>query len=83
MHMERHERGIHALCFDAAEAGVTKVRFWILLPGVQISGWHQVRLPSSLALIGKAFGQMQLAAAELDPSLAVRSDAKTGRGHDR
>jgi len=30
---------------------------------------HRVRLPSSLALIGKAFGQMQLAAAELDPSL--------------
>ena len=35
----------------------------------EISVRHQVRLPSSLALIGKAFGQMQLAAAELDPSL--------------
>jgi ubiquinone biosynthesis protein len=34
-----------------------------------ISVRHRVRLPSSLALIGKAFGQMQLAAAELDPSL--------------
>jgi ubiquinone biosynthesis protein len=30
---------------------------------------HGVRLPASLALIGKSFGQMQLAAAELDPSL--------------
>jgi ubiquinone biosynthesis protein len=30
---------------------------------------HGVRLPAALALIGKAFGQMQLAAAELDPSL--------------
>jgi hypothetical protein len=28
-----------------------------------------VRLPSTLTLIGKAFGQMQLAAAELDRSL--------------
>jgi ubiquinone biosynthesis protein len=34
-----------------------------------ISVRHRVRLPSSLALIGKAFGQMQLAAAELDPSV--------------
>jgi predicted unusual protein kinase regulating ubiquinone biosynthesis (AarF/ABC1/UbiB family) len=30
---------------------------------------HGIRLPAALALIGKAFGQMQLAAAELDPSL--------------
>jgi len=30
---------------------------------------HDVRLPASLALVGKAFGQMQLAAAELDPTL--------------
>jgi ubiquinone biosynthesis protein len=35
----------------------------------EISVRHRVRLPSSLALIGKAFGQMQLAAAELDPAL--------------
>jgi ubiquinone biosynthesis protein len=34
-----------------------------------ISVRHRLRLPSSLALIGKAFGQMQLAAAELDPTL--------------
>ena len=30
---------------------------------------HNVRLPASLALTGKAFAQMQLAAAELDPTL--------------
>ena len=35
----------------------------------EISVRHRIKLPSSLALIGKAFGQMQLAAAELDPSL--------------
>ena len=43
----------------------------------EISVRHQVRLPSSLALIGKAFGQMQLAAAELDPSLDPFSVAGT------
>jgi predicted unusual protein kinase regulating ubiquinone biosynthesis (AarF/ABC1/UbiB family) len=36
---------------------------------IQIAGRHGVRLPASLALGGKAFGQMQLAVAELDPSL--------------
>jgi predicted unusual protein kinase regulating ubiquinone biosynthesis (AarF/ABC1/UbiB family)/nucleotide-binding universal stress UspA family protein len=35
----------------------------------EISVRHRIKLPSSLALIGKAFGQMQMAAAELDPSL--------------
>jgi predicted unusual protein kinase regulating ubiquinone biosynthesis (AarF/ABC1/UbiB family)/nucleotide-binding universal stress UspA family protein len=35
----------------------------------EISVRHRIKLPSSLALIGKAFGQMQQAAAELDPSL--------------
>jgi predicted unusual protein kinase regulating ubiquinone biosynthesis (AarF/ABC1/UbiB family) len=35
----------------------------------EISLRHDVRMPASLALAGKAFGQMQLAAAELDPSL--------------
>ncbi len=35
----------------------------------EISVRHGIRLPAALAVIGKAFGQMQLAAAELDPSL--------------
>jgi predicted unusual protein kinase regulating ubiquinone biosynthesis (AarF/ABC1/UbiB family) len=35
----------------------------------EISVRHEVRLPAALALIGKAFGQMQSTAAELDPSL--------------
>lgn len=34
-----------------------------------VSVRHNVRLPASLALTGKAFSQMQLAAAELDPTL--------------
>ncbi len=36
---------------------------------VEISARHGIRLPASLAMTGKAFGQMQLAIAELDPEL--------------
>src|SRR5207248_10157140 len=36
---------------------------------VQIASRHGVRLPASLALSGKAFGQLQLAVTKLDPSL--------------
>jgi ubiquinone biosynthesis protein len=43
----------------------------------EVSVRHRIRLPSSLALIGKAFGQMQLATAELDPSLDPFSVAGT------
>jgi len=35
----------------------------------EISLRHDIRMPASLALAGKAFGQMQLATAELDPGL--------------
>jgi predicted unusual protein kinase regulating ubiquinone biosynthesis (AarF/ABC1/UbiB family) len=35
----------------------------------QIASRHGIRLPASLALTGKAFAQMQLATAELDPTL--------------
>jgi len=36
---------------------------------IRIASLHGIRLPASLALSGKAFGQVQLAIAELDPSL--------------
>jgi ubiquinone biosynthesis protein len=36
---------------------------------IQISANHGIRLPASLAMTGKAFGQMQLAVGELDPEL--------------
>jgi ubiquinone biosynthesis protein len=36
---------------------------------IEIATLHNVRLPASLAMTGKAFGQMQLAVAELDPGL--------------
>jgi ubiquinone biosynthesis protein len=41
----------------------------------EISVRHNVRLPAALALTGKAIAQMQLAAAELDPTLDALSVA--------
>src|SRR5207249_1855894 len=41
----------------------------ILQEVTEISIRHDVRLPASLALTGKALAQMQLATAELDPAL--------------
>src|SRR2546421_1365505 len=46
------------------------IRVGPMLDGVlQIASRHGVRLPASLALSGKAFGQLQLAVTKLDPSL--------------
>ena len=36
---------------------------------IELTARHGIRLPASLALTGKAFSQMQLAVAELDPAL--------------
>ena len=36
---------------------------------MRVGARHRVRLPASLALVGKALAQVQLAAAELDPEL--------------
>ncbi len=36
---------------------------------VEIAAAHSIRLPASLAMTGKAFGQMQLAVTQLDPEL--------------
>jgi predicted unusual protein kinase regulating ubiquinone biosynthesis (AarF/ABC1/UbiB family) len=36
---------------------------------MEIAARHGIRLPASLAMTGKAFSQMQLAVAELDPTL--------------
>jgi ubiquinone biosynthesis protein len=46
------------------------IRIGPMLDGmIRIAGRHHLRLPASLALSGKAFGQLQLAVAELDPKL--------------
>jgi ubiquinone biosynthesis protein len=36
---------------------------------IEIAARYRIRLPASLAMTGKAFGQMQLAVGELDPEL--------------
>ncbi|MGH3033659.1 MAG: AarF/UbiB family protein [Gaiellaceae bacterium] len=49
---------------------LSEIKLGPMLEGViEIATRHGVRLPASLALSGKAFGQMQLAVAELDPEL--------------
>ena len=46
------------------------IRIGPMLDGlIKIAARHGVRLPASLALSGKAFGQLQLAVTELDPTL--------------
>lgn len=49
----------------------------ILQEVTEISARRNVRAPASLALMGKAFGQMQMAAAELDPDLDLFSVAES------
>jgi predicted unusual protein kinase regulating ubiquinone biosynthesis (AarF/ABC1/UbiB family)/nucleotide-binding universal stress UspA family protein len=49
---------------------LSEIRIGPLLEGLtEIGVRHRMRLPASLALSGKAFGQMQLAVAQLDPDL--------------
>jgi ubiquinone biosynthesis protein len=49
---------------------LSEIRLGPMLEGmIEIATRHGVPLPASLALSGKAFGQMQLAVAELDPDL--------------
>jgi len=76
---ERPTRGFDAAAFEAElgdligeyrHRSLRELRLGPLLQQVtEIAVRHDVRLPAALALIGKAFGQMQLTAAELDPSL--------------
>jgi ubiquinone biosynthesis protein len=76
---ERAHAGFDPVAFEAELAALIgeyrhrslrELRLGPLLQQVtEIAVRHDVRLPAALALIGKAFGQMQLTAAELDPSL--------------
>jgi len=61
---------LEALVADYRRLSLRDLRLGPLLQQLtEICVRHDVRLPASLALVGKAFGQMQLAAAELDPTL--------------
>ena len=64
------EAELEALIGEYRHRSLRELRLGPLLQQVtKIAVRHDVRLPAALGLIGKAFGQMQLTAAELDPSL--------------
>jgi ubiquinone biosynthesis protein len=51
-------------------ASLRDIRIGAMLEGLtDIATRHRIRLPAALALSGKAFGQMQLAVAQLSPGL--------------
>src|SRR6478736_4304515 len=51
-------------------ASLKEIQLGPVLQGItEIASRHDVRLPASLALTGKALAQMQLATAALDPDL--------------
>ncbi len=61
---------MQALITRFRQLSLSELRLGPLLQQMtQISIRHGVRLPAALALAAKAFGQMQLATAELDPEL--------------
>jgi predicted unusual protein kinase regulating ubiquinone biosynthesis (AarF/ABC1/UbiB family)/nucleotide-binding universal stress UspA family protein len=68
--LEGLERDFAAFIDRFRTESLRDIQLGPMLDGMlQIAGRHGVRLPSSLALSGKAFGQMQLAVSKLDPTL--------------
>jgi ubiquinone biosynthesis protein len=72
------EAELAALIAEYRHRSLRDLRLGPLLQQVtEIAVRHDVRLPAALAMIGKAFGQMQLTAAELDPTLDPFSAASS------
>jgi predicted unusual protein kinase regulating ubiquinone biosynthesis (AarF/ABC1/UbiB family)/nucleotide-binding universal stress UspA family protein len=68
--MEALERDFAEFIEQFHVASLQDIQIGPMLDGmIRIAASHGIRLPASLALSGKAFGQVQLAIAELDPSL--------------
>jgi predicted unusual protein kinase regulating ubiquinone biosynthesis (AarF/ABC1/UbiB family) len=68
--MEAFERELGELFARYRHTTLSEIQLGPVIQQVtEISAAHGVRLPASLALTGKALAQMQLAAAELDPTL--------------
>jgi predicted unusual protein kinase regulating ubiquinone biosynthesis (AarF/ABC1/UbiB family) len=64
------QEALGALVARYRDLSLAELRLGPLLEELtEISIRHHVRLPASLALVGKAFGQMQSTVAELDPTL--------------
>jgi predicted unusual protein kinase regulating ubiquinone biosynthesis (AarF/ABC1/UbiB family) len=70
LNVQLFEEELAELLLQYREASLNEIQLGPILQGMtQIAARHDVRLPASLALAGKAFAQMQLAAARLDPEL--------------
>ncbi|HVY61458.1 MAG TPA: AarF/UbiB family protein, partial [Planctomycetota bacterium] len=68
--VEQIERELTELVGGVRGVSLKEVQLGPLLQGMtEIAARNDIRLPASLALTGKALAQMQLAAAELDPTL--------------
>jgi predicted unusual protein kinase regulating ubiquinone biosynthesis (AarF/ABC1/UbiB family) len=68
--MEAFERELGELFARYRHTTLSEIQLGPVIQQVtEVSAAHGVRLPASLALTGKALAQMQLAAAELDPTL--------------
>ena len=68
--MDALQRDLAAFIERFHVASLQDIEIGPMLDGmIRIAASHGIRLPASLALSGKAFGQVQLAIAELDPSL--------------
>jgi ubiquinone biosynthesis protein len=68
--LESLEREFADFVAEFQVSSLKDVRIGPMLDGmIRIASRHRVRLPAALALAGKAFGQVQVAIAELDPSL--------------
>ena len=68
--MEGFRRELGVVMARYRHSSLRELRLGPLLEELtEISLRHDLRMPAALALAGKAFGQMQLATAELDPTL--------------
>ena len=68
--MRAFEQELGELMAPYRHASLKEIQLGPVLQGItEIASRHDVRLPPSMALTGKALAQMQLATAELDPEL--------------
>src|SRR5256714_12305218 len=68
--LEAFRDEIGALLAEYRHKALSEIQLGPIMQGLtEIASRHGVRLPASLALVGKALAQMQLTAAELDPEL--------------
>jgi ubiquinone biosynthesis protein len=68
--VERFRTDIHELLAEYRHKTLAEIQLGPIMQGLtEIASRHGVRLPASLALVGKALAQMQLTAGHLDPEL--------------